>query len=79
VDAELKRNAPAAIDALVAQVSAPVRWADVMSRLAGEGVETFIEVGPGSVLSGLAKKAARGARVFNVAEPADLAAVRAPS
>jgi [acyl-carrier-protein] S-malonyltransferase len=79
VDAEPKREARASIDALVAQVSAPVRWADVMCRLVSEGVDTFIEVGPGSVLSGLAKKAARGARVFNVAEPDDLAAVRALS
>jgi len=79
VDAEPKRDATAAIDALVAQVSAPVRWADVMRRLIAEGVKTFIEVGPGNVLSGLARKAAGDARVLNVAEPADLAAVEALS
>jgi [acyl-carrier-protein] S-malonyltransferase len=79
VDAEPKCDASAAIEALVAQVSAPVRWSDVMHRLVADGVTTFIEVGPGSVLSGLAKKAARDARVFNVAEPGDLAAVEALS
>jgi [acyl-carrier-protein] S-malonyltransferase len=79
VDAEPKCDASAAIEALVAQVSAPVRWSDVMHRLVADGVTTFIEVGPGSVLSGLAKKAARDARVLNVAEPGDLAAVEALS
>jgi [acyl-carrier-protein] S-malonyltransferase len=79
VDAEPKRDATAAIQALVAQVAAPVRWSDVMGRLAAEGVNTFIEVGPGTVLSGLAKKAAPDARVLNVAEPDDLAAVEALS
>jgi [acyl-carrier-protein] S-malonyltransferase len=79
VDAEPKCDASAAIQALVAQVSAPVRWSDVMRRLVDDGVTTFIEVGPGSVLSGLAKKAARDARVLNVAEPGDLAAVEALS
>jgi [acyl-carrier-protein] S-malonyltransferase len=79
VDAEPKCDASAAIQALVAQVSAPVRWSDVMRRLVAEGATTFIEVGPGSVLSGLAKKLARDARVLNVAEPGDLAAVEALS
>jgi [acyl-carrier-protein] S-malonyltransferase len=75
VDAEPKRDKAAAIAALIEQVSAPVRWDDVMRRLVAEGVKTFVEVGPGTVLSGLARKAARGAVVLNVAEPADLAAV----
>ena len=79
VDAEPKCDATAAIEALVAQVSSPVRWSDVMRRLVADGVTTFIEVGPGSVLSGLAKKLAREARALNVAEPGDLAAVEALS
>jgi len=56
VDATPKRDAKAAIDALVAQVSAPVRWEAVMRRLAAEGATVFVEVGPGSVLSGLGRK-----------------------
>ena len=79
VDAEPKRDAAASIEALVAQISAPVRWDDCVRRLVAEGVTTFIEVGPGTVLSGLAKKAARDAVILNVAEPADLAAVEALS
>ncbi len=56
VDAELKRDAASAIEALVAQVSSPVRWEAVVRRLASEGVTTYVEVGPGTVLTGLVKK-----------------------
>jgi [acyl-carrier-protein] S-malonyltransferase len=47
VDAEPKRDAAAAIEALIRQVSAPVRWEDVVKRLVAEGVRTFVELGPG--------------------------------
>jgi len=75
VDAELKRDAASAIDALVTQVSAPVRWEEVVRRLASEGVTTYVEVGPGTVLSGLVKKIQKDARVFAFAAPGDLAAL----
>jgi [acyl-carrier-protein] S-malonyltransferase len=75
VDAEPKRDAHAAIEALVAQVSAPVRWEAVVRRLASEGVTTYVEVGPGTVLSGLVRKIDREARVVNVGAPDDLAAL----
>ena len=75
VDAEPKRDAAAAIDALVRQVSAPVRWEQVVQRLASEGVTHYVEVGPGTVLSGLVKKIHRDARIFNFAAPDDLAVV----
>jgi [acyl-carrier-protein] S-malonyltransferase len=73
VDAEPKRTAGDAIEALVRQVSAPVRWEDVVRRLASEGVTTYVEVGPGTVLSGLVRKIHRDSRVFNFAGPEDLA------
>jgi len=75
VDAEPKRDAAAAIDALVKQVSSPVRWEQVVQRLASEGVTNYVEVGPGTVLSGLVKKIHKDARVFNFAGPDDLAAI----
>ena len=75
VDAEVKRDAASAVDALVKQVSAPVRWEQVVRRLASEGVTTYVEVGPGTVLSGLVRKIHKEATVFNVAEPEDLAAL----
>jgi [acyl-carrier-protein] S-malonyltransferase len=75
VDAEPKRSASGAIDALVAQVSAPVQWEGVVKRLASEGVTTYVEVGPGTVLSGLVKKIHREATVVSVSGPNDLAAI----
>jgi [acyl-carrier-protein] S-malonyltransferase len=72
VDAEPKRTAAAAIDALVRQVSAPVRWEQVVQRLASEGVTNYVEVGPGTVLSGLVRKIQKDARVFSFAGPEDL-------
>ena len=79
IDAEPKGDAASAVEALIRQISAPVRWDDVMRRLVTEGVTAFVEVGPGTVLAGLAKKVARDATVLNVAEPRDLAAVEALS
>jgi len=75
VDAELKRDAGSAIEALVQQVSSPVRWEAVVRRLASEGVTTYVEVGPGTVLSGLVRKIHREANVVSFGSPDDLAAV----
>jgi [acyl-carrier-protein] S-malonyltransferase len=77
VDAQPKRTAREGIDALIAQVSAPVRWEAVVRRLASEGVTTYVEVGPGTVLSGLIKKIHRDASIANFGAPDDLAAVEA--
>ena len=72
VDAEPKRDAAAAIEALVRQVSAPVQWESVVRRLASDGVTTYVEVGPGRVLSGLVQKIHADARTFNFAASADV-------
>ena len=56
VDALPKTDAASAIDALIKQVSAPVRWEDVVRRLIADGARTFVELGPGTVLSGLIRK-----------------------
>jgi [acyl-carrier-protein] S-malonyltransferase len=77
VDAQPKRTAEAGVDALIRQVSAPVRWEDVMRRLVTEGATTFVEVGPGSVLTGLGKKIAREAAYGHIDAPEQLAAVEA--
>jgi [acyl-carrier-protein] S-malonyltransferase len=75
VDAGLKTTPGAAIEALVAQVSSPVRWEQVVNRLASEGVTTYVEVGPGTVLSGMVKRIHRDAKVVNFGSPEDLAAL----
>jgi [acyl-carrier-protein] S-malonyltransferase len=77
VDAQPKRAAREGIDALIAQVSAPVRWEAVVRRLASEGVTTYVEVGPGTVLSGLVRKIHRDASIASFGAPDDLAAVEA--
>jgi [acyl-carrier-protein] S-malonyltransferase len=75
VDAEPKRDGRSAIEALVRQISAPVRWEAVVRRLASEGVTTYVEVGPGTVLSGLVKQIHTDARVVHFGSPEDLGAV----
>ena len=77
VDAEPKRTRTASIDALIRQVSSPVRWEDVVKRLASEGVTRYVEVGPGKVLTGLVKKIVPGATLLNVEGPDDLSAIEA--
>src|SRR5204862_6025851 len=77
VDAHLKRTADEAIDALIRQIASPVQWEAVVERLASEGVTTYVEVGPGTVLSGLVRKIRRDAVVFGVSSPADLPSVQA--
>ena len=72
VDARLVRTGAECREGLVRQVSAPVQWQSSVERLRGEGVSTFVEVGPGTVLSGLVKKIDRGARVLGVEDPASL-------
>ena len=66
VDARPKRTAVEAIDALLAQVSRPGLWEDVVHCLASHGVHTYVEVGPGHVLAALVRKIHREAHVFTV-------------
>jgi len=72
VDARVVRAASECRDGLVRQVSAPVRWQESVEALVREGADAFVEVGPGTVLSGLVKKIAKGVRVLNVQDPASL-------
>ena len=66
VDAELIRTGAEARQALLRQVASPVRWSDSVKRLLEEGVTTFIEVGPGKVLSGLVRQISRQCQILNV-------------
>jgi [acyl-carrier-protein] S-malonyltransferase len=72
VDATPKRDAAAAVDALVAQVSSRVRWVDVVQRLAAEGVTHYVEVGPGTVLAGFIKRIQKGAHIVSFCGPEQL-------
>lgn len=53
-------------DLLVRQVYSPVLWEDSVDWLLSQGVDTFVEIGPGSVLTGLIKKIDKSVRLFNV-------------
>jgi [acyl-carrier-protein] S-malonyltransferase len=77
-DAKLICSGAEAREALVRQVSQPVRWSESIVALAeGQGVTTLVEVGPGKVLSGLLRQIAPEARALNVEDAASLAAARA--
>lgn len=72
VDAAEIENGDAARDSLVRQVTAPVRWLESMEMMIANGVETFVEVGPGKVLTGLMRQINGDAKCFNVEDAESL-------
>lgn len=54
------------IPILIKQVMSPVKWEDTINYLASQGVDTFIEVGPGKTLSGFVKRTVKGVKIYNV-------------
>jgi [acyl-carrier-protein] S-malonyltransferase len=66
VDAQLVTKGEKARDGLVRQVSSPVRWTESVELMLAQGVETFVEAGPGKVLIGLVKGISKAATLFNV-------------
>jgi len=72
VDAQPAMTAAAARDALKRQVSRPVRWQESVQWMLGEGVNTFVELGPGKILSGLVRAADKSALTFNVEDEKSL-------
>jgi [acyl-carrier-protein] S-malonyltransferase len=72
VDAVALNNGEAARDALVRQVTGSVKWEQSMRLLIAQGVQTFVEVGPGKVLCGLMRQIDRGPKCFNVGDEASL-------
>jgi len=72
VDAGVTRRAEDVRPFLLRQVANPVRWTECVQRLAAEGATTFVEVGPGRVLSGLLRRIVNGARGQSIEDPASL-------
>jgi len=72
VDAEAVTTGDEARDALIRQVTQPVRWLDSIHEMIDAGVTVFVEVGPGKVLSGLLRQIDRSIRAFNVEDSASL-------
>lgn len=71
-EAEFLQRAGDLKASLVRQVMAPVLWEDSMRTLIARGVDTFIEIGPGKVLSGLMKRIDKSRNIINVSDAASL-------
>jgi [acyl-carrier-protein] S-malonyltransferase len=72
VDAEPVTRGAAARDALIRQVDSPVRWLELIQRMAADGFDTFVELGPGNVLCGLARRIDRQLKTVSVSDPEGL-------
>lgn len=72
VTAEPVRDAARIRSLLARQVSSPVEWVRSVRRMAAEGVDTFIECGPGGALTGMVRRIAPGARTLTVSDAASL-------
>jgi len=69
-------NGPDAVARLVTQLTSPVRWDLCMDRMRGLGVTRIIELAPGGVLTGLAKRELRGIPAIAITSPEDLPTAR---
>jgi [acyl-carrier-protein] S-malonyltransferase len=72
VDAALLEDADRSRDALIRQVIGSVKWEQSMRLLIEQGVDTFVEIGPGKVLCGLMRQIDRSQKCLNVADEASL-------
>jgi [acyl-carrier-protein] S-malonyltransferase len=72
VDATSVQSADAARAALIRQVTGSVRWVESMQRLIAQGIQTFVEIGPGKVLCGLMRQIDRSKKCLNVEDEASL-------
>ena len=73
-DVEITTSGEEARESLVRQVTLPVRWEESVRELIDQGVNTFVEVGPGRVLTGLLRQIDRSVHVFNVEDEKSLRA-----
>jgi [acyl-carrier-protein] S-malonyltransferase len=74
VTAEPIKAAGEIADLLIRQLISPVRWSESVTRMAGMGVEHFVEVGPGKVLQGLVRRIVPGTGLSGVSDPGSLEA-----
>jgi [acyl-carrier-protein] S-malonyltransferase len=62
-------------DELARQIAAPVQWTRTIEYLADQGIDTFVEIGPGQVLTGLIKRIAKAAVTLAVGSADEVASV----
>lgn len=72
VDADYVTEASRVKELLAMQVSSPVRWQQSVELMIKDGVDTFIEIGPGKTLSGFMRKIDKSVRTFNIETTEDL-------
>lgn len=72
IDARLHTDPEDWAGILSAQLCSPVRWRQSMQRMADDGCRTFVELGTGAVLTGMAKRIVPDAKAFSVSTPDDL-------
>lgn len=72
VDVSIEHDGAAIKDALVRQLSCPVRWTESVQAFAAHQVDTVLEVGPGKVLAGLIKRIDKGLATHSVNQPEHL-------
>lgn len=66
------QNPEEIMEELTLQLTRPVLWKESVEFMVRKGVEVFVEIGPGRVLTGLIKRIAPGAKVFNIGNPSEL-------
>jgi [acyl-carrier-protein] S-malonyltransferase len=71
-DAMFLTNAERIKYSLIAQLNSPLLWEDSIRNILEKGIDTFVEVGPGKVLSGLIKRIEPSSRILNVEDMASL-------
>jgi [acyl-carrier-protein] S-malonyltransferase len=72
VDVAVEREPARLKDALVRQAAAPVRWVEIIRKMAGAGVTHIVECGPGKVLAGMTKRIAPEVKSLAAADRASL-------
>ena len=74
---DVKVSIAAIKDAMLRQVTDSVRWSDCIKAAINDGAKSFVEFGPGKVLSGLIKRIDKGVNTLNVADVPSLDATAA--
>lgn len=75
VTADYVTETEAVKDLLVKQVYSPVKWQQSVERLIADGVDTFVEIGPGKTLSGFMRKISRDVRMYSIEKAEDIARI----
>jgi [acyl-carrier-protein] S-malonyltransferase len=75
IDATAHREGEAWAGLLGAQHTSPVLWRQSLHNLASAGANVFIELGPGTVLTGMAKRTVKGSRTISIGAPSEVDAL----